>query len=373
MKASNAPEPIIVTVGHLKKSGLFRPDRLNYPISIGKHITANRTDDRNVFIKWRNEQSSPDHVTPNKASDGWQFCVIRIIYRARKFGKRPYFICPSTGQDCLKLVLYGNIAASLRTFKSRAVRTSGSKAKQIQLASARSKLLKLDGGSRIGPLRRADMINALESHRADVEREPGLSAFLQQEGQRKARERGKWLREQRPVSTTKAIDCGRGAFQHSDYEEYLRADLEHLEQRGPELIDLSEMMPPDSIEFYPALDVRVLLARGFLKGDSVRGRILGWSPEATHVRRITMFDDGRHPRDRELIFRIDVAEQDDPTWQRIQLVCRGSFLRPRYLLCPVLMKKCDILYFRGGRFASRKAQALYNPSQRADGRRKLEP
>jgi hypothetical protein len=123
---------------------------------------------------------------------------------------------------------------------------------------------------------------------------------------------------------------------------------------------------PDSIEFYPALDVRVLLDRDWLKGDRARAIWLGWPQESTDERRIMMIDDGRE-HDRLLIFRIESATV--VTWQRIFLVYRG-LERPRHLLCPVLGEARDILYFREGRFASREAHKLYNPSQRAEGRRK---
>ncbi|MDP3175535.1 MAG: hypothetical protein Q8M88_13975 [Phenylobacterium sp.] len=59
-----------------------------------------------------------------------------------------------------------------------------------------------------------------------------------------------------------------------------------------------------------------------------------------------------------------IGEASGPV-QLIELV-RTTHAKPRWnLQCPVLQKPCEILYLRGGRFASRQAQRLVHPSQRA--------
>ena len=66
-----------------------------------------------------------------------------------------------------------------------------------------------------------------------------------------------------------------------------------------------------------------------------------------------------------LVARMFTDDINQPRWQNIKLAQGPRSARTRYLVCPLTLTRCDVLYFRNGIFASREAQRLFNRSQRA--------
>ncbi|HZC38180.1 MAG TPA: hypothetical protein VE221_05855 [Sphingomicrobium sp.] len=135
----------------------------------------------------------------------------------------------------------------------------------------------------------------------------------------------------------------------------------------PPIVAPAEVPIPDSIEYYPQLNIRVLLDRGELQGDRVGAKRLGWTPKMSGVRSIYLIFDRRPEGMPLLIARIETLA-GEITWQNIRLLPGLRSGKPRYMLCPIGHLRSEIFYFRNGIFASRDAQGLYNPSQRSVSR-----
>lgn len=167
-----------------------------------------------------------------------------------------------------------------------------------------------------------------------------------------------------PLSTTKAIDLGRGAGQYRLYDFYQEKDREvwqNLETapkyERPAFSCLTNR--------YPKLDMNVFGPRLMKQEGSFVARTLCWGERVERHKEVLFFIDWRG----ELPIVIAAHDFDDEekiSWQRLPLHRQDSG-RFRWV-CPVSGKNCDTLYLRHGLFASREAQWLYSPSQRAAGR-----
>jgi hypothetical protein len=249
-------------------------------------------------------------------------------------------------------LIKGNGALSMRALKYEA---------------RRAKLLKYDGTLRSSDEERETYLTFLRKNPRRLNADENIIAFLEREERRKERERKKFLWESRELSTTKALDCGRGAYQHKAFEEYLTLGLDWAHSIPP--VDQPSVVPtPDSLERYAVLDMRILLDRGEFKSDRVSGIRLGWPQEAIGGSSIYLFFDPRAFGMPLMVARIE-AEDSAVRWQSIRLLPSPRSNKPRYMLCPLSHISSDVLYFRNGIFASRRAHGLFNPSQRAAGNR----
>lgn len=361
-----SPRPLLLTIGHLKKIGILDGKTQPCWVNIGANIRVWHGDHGQLVVTA--PKYDLDVCNENNVNDSslWTVHGIRYVLRELNFGPRPYFICPITGDDCLKLVFYRGLVSSISAFNL----ISGDGAlslRAVKYEARRAKLLKYDGTLRSSKEERETLLTFLRKHPRRLNEDENIIAFLEREERRKERERKKFLWESRELSTTKALDCGRGANQHAAFEEYLRLGIEWA--HNIPLVDPPAALPiPDSLEHYGVLDIRILLDRGYFDHDRVAGNRLGWSADATGVRSIYLFSDSRHSGMPLLIARIE-AEDSTVTWQSIRLLPSARSARPRYMLCPFSHIRSDILYFRNGVFASREAQGLYNSLQRSAGRK----
>lgn len=119
---------------------------------------------------------------------------------------------------------------------------------------------------------------------------------------------------------------------------------------------------PASLSDCPALDIRWLNAASVFPVEGMRARFVGW-PAVTGERRLLLIFDGRGNAPTILVAHNPDRTGGDYGWQRLRIVTRRNG-RPSFI-CPVTGKASDIIYLRNRVFASRLAQRLIYPSQRA--------
>ena len=123
---------------------------------------------------------------------------------------------------------------------------------------------------------------------------------------------------------------------------------------------------PDVLKYYPSLDIRALVSAFPWAQGVVMAQTLAWG-DAPPSHSIAMIIDWRG-RDPVMACVHHWQDLGDAVWQQLPLHCQPDG-RLRFI-CPIRRVNCDVLYLRDGIFASREAQRLYHPSQRAAGRSK---
>lgn len=357
--------PLVLSIGHLKKLGALASDGAWW-LHIGTRIEVRRVSEGRLNFTIPKYPPEEEQNYIPKDERFWWFHNIDYLYRELHFGVRPYFVCPITGDDCLKLVFYKGLVSSISAFKLIKSKPGLSR-RAIRYEAQRAKLLKLDGTLRASDNERERLLTFLKRHPQRIAQDENIFAFLEREQRRTDNKRKQFLWESRPLSTTKALDCGLGAGQHLQFEEYMHKSLEWAESLPP-IRAPAEPPAPDSIEFYPQLNIRILLDRGWFREDRVIGRRLGWQSDVTGVTSIYLFFDPRSEGMPLLIARIQHRD-GDIVWQSIRLLPGTRSGKPRYVMCPITHLRSELMYFRNGLFASREAHGLYNPSQRAARKR----
>ena len=128
---------------------------------------------------------------------------------------RPYFVCPVTGLDCLKLFIMNGMICSKTAFDpAYRAQFSGN---HLSFLEARRKLLKQDGSARIGGLERERLLATVEKHPERYRSDAALFQLIERNKRRQARDKAKFLWESRALSTTKGLDCGRGIVAAPDF------------------------------------------------------------------------------------------------------------------------------------------------------------
>ena len=184
----------------------------------------------------------------------------------------------------------------------------------LNYLEARRKLLKEDGASRLSAADRARFVARILKHPKRYQSEPSLQKLVESFQREKAREKRKFHRESRELSTTKALDCGRGAGQDRIFKEYENADPDWIDSLT--LPQTSSDPYSNGIQSYPELDVKVLLDRFGLEAGSLRAKSLGWPSTATDDCTIYMFVDGRFEGLPRLVFVRQDPDTDETVWQK---------------------------------------------------------
>lgn len=114
------------------------------------------------------------------------------------------------------------------------------------------------------------------------------------------------------------------------------------------------------------LDLRVLRRRGFLRPGAAATGPVEWTRRGERSGAITLRVDLTSLDDPHAV--LTYAADGKPTVQHVQLAldpCRFGGHR-FYWLCPVTGRRCAVLAYAVGRFASRQAQRLTYATQSAD-------
>jgi len=164
-------------------------------------------------------------------------------------------------------------------------------------------------------------------------------------------------------STAKAINRGRGASQFEHFHAASRKSQDYFAsiETAPNFVRPKHVSLTDD---HPILDINIF--RGQMVETKLTGRTLCWGERAEVHDEVLFFVNWKDS------FPIVIAVHDpftlSPRWQRLPLTrqVNGRFR----FICPVREMGCQILYLRGGLFASREAQRLYHPSQRVNDKNK---
>ena len=357
----------VLRIGHIRKLGLLAPEGTPpREIDIGIKIWVEPLDNECLTICVPTDQRFGAELSDDRRDpSSWYRHGIAYVYRDRKYGKRAYFVCPTTRRDCLILVMCrhhitGDVA--LRAWAG----VRGMSYREIRYAKARATLLSLDGRkSRSAKDLAMKQLLRLGGPAPD---DSEFQAYFERESLRVAGTLNRADKKASPLGTQRALNLGRDATnQDGDYNLIVREPM-FPSPRAPTSTKAAAARraarpPLDELMNYPALDIRTLIRCNYFVKNTIYGRTLVWPDRDTQGRTIMLISDWRYLPIPYLIASVFNPTEGFFDFQPISLTRGPRGDHPRYMQCPVLGKQCDILYFRNGRFASREAQGLYHSSQ----------
>jgi hypothetical protein len=287
---------------------------------------------------------------------------IDIVFRRRKHGMRPYFVCPKTKRDCTSVIIVNGIIAS-KTFHVYHARSFGITALRTSLVHDKVQA-RLSGTDGRRPARGRNKAKLRESQARRLYKSLGKYAFeiVRAEIERRAEQRELEASFAGPLTSVYAFGEGYAAEENDpclrDYLDRPRAWLEALPR--PERKEFGQKQSLGSV---PELDIRIVLK--WAVPGKVTGYWPGWSVHTTRGQRILLIVDWRIESCPMLVIR-GVYDPERPRWRRIAMVkLRGRC----FFECPVNRRPFKKLYLRDDDFMSRVAARLYHDSQLAPARR----
>ena len=347
-----------------KRHGLLEPSPKTVQIDLGIPVFA-ETPAQNVirlYLPLHNPVSTEFSLTDNRF---WKIIDISIVFKTIKFGSRPYFICPLLKRPCLKLYILGGAISSKEGFHCARSASEGPLTPKIYPSDieTRARYLGLRERTRLSPERR---VAIAERARILAQKDLELSQRFREEQSSEVVQRQRFYWESRELSTTKALDDGRGMAESEPYNALANRDMSWFDNPTPHVHIAPSGMSGLVTEF-GELDIRVLLSRHIFASDRLTGLLMGWPFSRLWKTAIIMFVCPRDDALPQLIMevRVDGAE---PVYQEVSLMCGHRSGGPRHFVCPATRLPTDVLYFREGFFASRQAHSLSYP---AGGKKKL--
>ena len=162
---------------------------------------------------------------------------VRIVYRELTYGARPYFVCPHTGLDATKLFIHNGLISTRAPQKAGNCGPAISRSAFAEIETFR-KMIKLDGKERVSKEQARKLQLAMAKHPEQFRNDANVRRYLERLAANEKRQTTNKSWEQRELSTTKALDVGRGIGQYDIFEEVralTRDDLEALAEPLPEL------------------------------------------------------------------------------------------------------------------------------------------
>lgn len=361
MLAEDCPR---IRIALLKREGLFESrnsEKRLWSLGCGQQRFLIRADEsrRELLVYWQGE------------TEGAQ--AVEIEWVQLRFGRRPYFVCPGTGERCLDLYLSRNILASREAHGLALASKRGSPGTRWRMRVERvsDHLLGRDGKPQARGSKRSrlvDEMRALSVGYLDKEVQNVVAA----EEVRRRRARRRPYRSHRhagPMSTAAAFAYSESGVSFGSALAWMEPTLARAAAEGPTRpASEQEQRPVRILEEFAALDMRAL-NRIWPDQEKLWVAGLRWpAPAMCGAERIVFAVDVRNDASPILLVR-SVFSQAPPVEQVIELRPAHPGAPPRwFLVCPVTGQKCDILFLRDGYFASAKAQRLVHRSQRAAGR-----
>lgn len=287
----------------------------------------------------------------------WRTWDVKISFAKLNFGDRLYFECPVSDTRCLKLVIYKGIICSKREFNSirRAVDYAPPKAGEVE---ARARFLRQGGMKRCPSGYKTEMISRVAPL---VGRDEAIDLRFKKLEHALEKKEKKRLWECLESSTTKGLDCGRGLVDTIYFDRMLSRSPDWLDAPSPSVRPV-RATSPDYLTNYGEFDIRILISRGAFEAERMIGRSLVWPTSMMEGHAVRMFVRRREGVLPQVIMEIK-APDGSVLYQNIELRAQRDSLRPRQFLCPVEEERTDVLYFRSGFFASRRAHFLRYPPE----------
>ena len=287
---------------------------------------------------------------------------IKVVYRSRKFGKRPYFVCPQSDMDCIEVIFLDELIASSAFHLDHSASWSSSRLKAaLQDDRRRARLVGTDGRKPARGRNRSRLQEALDM-RLWKSLGKDAAAARAELAARSERTTNQPCAAS-PFSTRYALEQGYVGGE-DDYflQEYLSQPSSWVEAI-PSTLEAEWPAEPMAIDQVPELNLVELMS--WVKPGRVSVLHPGWWIYNTGHQRLIFILDWRREEQPILIIR-GVFDPERPRWQRIEI----ARIRQRwYFRCPCNGRLYVSLYLRSDDFASRDAHRLVHVSQLASSRR----
>lgn len=336
-----------------KKLNLFSGNSIEVRKADGFEFVAKRNSDFSITFTLPIDPVLSQSFAKTDSSY-WKNNRVGLTTVEMKFGPRLYFICPVTKKRCLKLLFYKGRAASREAFK---ILPQSEHLSDLLVGDliARDKLMGQTGRQRLTAEERSKLVARLSRLKF---KDPEVEVHADRDARKRMRKILKRIWESLPLSTTVALVRSRGvsmyAFREMELRDQSWFDAIPPTKEHPDAIE--EMCITDVGE----LDIRILLSRDVFSQPEMSGQTLGWPAQSIDGYFVSMYVHPRPSGFPDLVMEIGKGDEA-LRYQRIELIGRRPYVKPRNFICPVFRVACDVLYFRFGYFASREAQNLKFP------------
>lgn len=205
-------DPALISMSTLRRLGIFDGWTTQVEIPTSAGVVGVEYDKARQVVSFASQGVFRDSASA------------RVKFRRLKFGLRPYFVCPQSGQPCLALIIEKGEAFCPDVFLSRSSPISQRKRRQQLRAAKRAD--RLVGAALCGSLPK-ELAGQLRRLPMSVPLPDALLASTADAKAHGEKARQKLLWDLRPLGTVKALDCGRGAGQFSIYERYIAEPPQH--------------------------------------------------------------------------------------------------------------------------------------------------
>lgn len=339
----------------LKQEGLLvEAGRRMYLRTAGLTVIVVSMDPSSALIAWESEGK-------------FQSELVDYSINYLRFGERPVFICPFTGQNCYDLYLHKGKWGSARGHGLLKATRDGSRLdrQRAKLDSIHARLQGAEGLPKARGATRARLVARALKVPYATQVIPDLEAAAADEDRKQQAARARAYRSNRkngPCSTEAALAGGRA----QPYRGVAATPMSMLAIIGGAKVELLDRAALSSrallkLEECAALDARVL-SRIWASGGAALTTLV-WPAgmeDATQFVLAADFREGSAPS-----VGICRLSPNGPGFQSLTVEAAGLYKPGNWVFrCPVLGTRHDVLFLRDGQFASAKAQRLVHASQR---------
>ena len=354
-----------ISMGLLRRHGMFVSEVNELTLKIGEVI---------VFARYSREHDNL--ILTCRSNDCDRQKWIELDYAKLKFGYRRYFLCPLTQKRASEIHLVDG-KFGCRQAHARLSAKNGSPAQRIEMRIDRwrAQLLGVKGYARARGQTRTRIIEKLRPIPLILDRFPELEPVFYEERCRalgEARRKARASARADALSMASALSAGRPLKIAEALKEHSRVPAEMWLESTPKPSGNLLEAAPAVLEAHAALDVRALAAVGLGRTKLEAHGLLWLLADGTEIARAVLVVDFREGVQPFLALRSLSTQDGDVPAQIIRLAPSATTGR-WFLECPILGKRCDILYLRGHCFASAKANRLVHRSQRSAKSERLRP
>lgn len=345
-----------ISMGLLRRHGMFVSDVSELAFKIGEAV---------VFVRYYPEDNALRLTWKSSSYDQQQ--LIGLGFTKLKFGDRRYFICPLTGKRTSELHLVGgNFGCRQAHARLSAKNGSPTQRFELRISRWRAQLLGEQGYVRVRGKTRNRIIQKLKPIPFILGRFPELAPVFHDESARPVREarcRARSSRRADAMSMASAMSAGRSLTTSDVLNAHANLAAEIWLASIPKPSGHPLVATRAELESHAALDVRALAAIGLGKVVLAAHGLVWRLPDGTEIARALLVVDFRVADRPFLAVRSITGVDGAIPAQFVRLVPSATAGR-WFLECPLLGTRCDILFLRGRRFASAKANRLVHRSQR---------
>ena len=345
-----------ISMGLLRRHGMFVSDVSELAFQIGRTIVFARyyVEDDTLFLRGKSSYYDQSQLI------GFEFAKL-------KFGDRRYFVCPLTRKRTSELHLVGgNFGCRQAHARLSAKNGSPTQRFEVRIGRWRDRLLGEKGYARARGKTRAQLVEKLKAIPFILMRFPDLAPVFHEESARpicEAKRRARASMRADAMTMTSALDAGRSLPTADVLDAHGNLMVELWLASIPKPSGKSLEAPLAELEAHAALDIRALAAIGLGEVELAAHGLVWRLSDGAEIARAILIADFRVADRPVLVARSLVGPEGAIPPQFVRLV--PSAMKGRWFLeCPLLGTRCDVLYLRGHRFASAKANRLVHRSQR---------